>query len=370
MSRTHELSERRSAPQKNINVLEREVAELTEREQHGGLSPAQEASLNRKLGKALELQADLDEVTQEWETEVHASPAYATRTVGDTSGTMGPTLIRGGDPWAAPGFYDTDDEVRSRALRAIERVDSDEMEPEHRERVAQVIRGDEMTDTAEYVTAASCRTISRRFPRSCSGRWDVPTGRRRGTRGSRSSGHGRSVNSTAKPAPRSARRTRPRCFLSLSIPRSFCSSPGAHGDFRKFSRVETIAVHTWNGVTSAGSTAEWTSELAEVTESSPVIGAQQIVPVRGDCYIEASYEVVQDSNFTTQIGMLLGGREVRPRAGCFRNGRGRYRGTARDRHRVVGGDVVAGFAENGVHGDRSRRRVLHGVVVHCVALPG
>ena len=54
--------------------------------------------------------------------------------------------------------------------------------------------------------------------------------------------------------------------------------------------------------------AEWTSEASEGwTDAKPrLISSTQIVPVRGDVYIQASYEVIaRTAYFATQVGTLI-----------------------------------------------------------------
>lgn len=108
-------------------------------------------------------------------------------------------------------------------------------------------------------------------------------------------------------------------FLDPTI---ILSNAGAINPFRQISRVETISTNVWHGVSSAGVTAEWTSEASEVTDASPTFSQPTVTPIRADAYVQASFEVVADSNIAAQIGMLFADAKDRLEATAFAVGTG------------------------------------------------
>ncbi|HVR79748.1 MAG TPA: phage major capsid protein [Acidimicrobiia bacterium] len=78
-------------------------------------------------------------------------------------------------------------------------------------------------------------------------------------------------------------------------PSVLLTSSGAVDPMRQISRVETIATDTWNGISSAGVTAQWLAESAEAADASPTI-AEPSVPVhKGAAFIPFSFEFGNDA---------------------------------------------------------------------------
>jgi HK97 family phage major capsid protein len=84
------------------------------------------------------------------------------------------------------------------------------------------------------------------------------------------------------------------------------TSAGSTNPLRQISRVVQTVSDSWNGVTSAGVTAEWTAEAAEVADASPTL-AQPTIPVyKGDAFVPFSFEVGGDAmNFMGELTKLL-----------------------------------------------------------------
>ena len=66
------------------------------------------------------------------------------------------------------------------------------------------------------------------------------------------------------------------------------TSSGSVNPLRQISRNVTIAGESWNGVTSAGVTAEWTAEAAEVADASPTLASPNIPVYKGDAFVPFS----------------------------------------------------------------------------------
>jgi HK97 family phage major capsid protein len=89
-------------------------------------------------------------------------------------------------------------------------------------------------------------------------------------------------------------------------PTILITSAGSINPLRAISRNVVTATDSWNGVTSAGVTAEWLAEASEAADASPTL-AQPTIPVyKAAAFIPYSYEVAMDVvNFASEIGKLL-----------------------------------------------------------------
>jgi len=100
-------------------------------------------------------------------------------------------------------------------------------------------------------------------------------------------------------------------------PTIILTNAGAANPFRQISSIKTIATDTWNGVTSAGVSAEWTAEGTEVADASPTLGQPTITPKKADAWVFGSYEVLADSGFASELGKLLADAKDRLEAAAF-----------------------------------------------------
>lgn len=92
------------------------------------------------------------------------------------------------------------------------------------------------------------------------------------------------------------------------------------GTIRSMSTVKTIAVKQWEGVTSAGVTAQWTGEGVATTDDSPTFGAPVIAVKKADAWLTGSYEVFEDSGFSNELGRLLADAKARLEEDAFATG--------------------------------------------------
>lgn len=100
-------------------------------------------------------------------------------------------------------------------------------------------------------------------------------------------------------------------------PTIILTNAGAANPFRRIATIKTIATDTWNGVTSAGVTAEWTAEGAEAADASPTFAQPTITPKKADAWVFGSYEVLADSGFASELGRLLADAKDRLEAAAF-----------------------------------------------------
>lgn len=92
------------------------------------------------------------------------------------------------------------------------------------------------------------------------------------------------------------------------------------GTIRGMSTVKTIAVKSWEGVTSAGVNARWTGEATATQDASPSFGAPTITPQKADAWITGSYEVFEDTGFGNELGRLLADAKARLEEAAFATG--------------------------------------------------
>lgn len=89
-------------------------------------------------------------------------------------------------------------------------------------------------------------------------------------------------------------------------PAVLLTSNGSINPLRQIARVVQTATDTWNGVTSAGVTAEWTAEAAEMADASPTLANPSIPVHKGDAFVPFSFEVQGDAvNFLGELSQLL-----------------------------------------------------------------
>ena len=105
-------------------------------------------------------------------------------------------------------------------------------------------------------------------------------------------------------------------------PSVILTNNGATDPFRSISRVVSITTDDWNGVSSAGVTAEWIAEATEVADASPTFGQPTITAHKADAYIQGSLEVVADASLSGEIAMLIADAKGRLEATAHATGSG------------------------------------------------
>jgi HK97 family phage major capsid protein len=94
-------------------------------------------------------------------------------------------------------------------------------------------------------------------------------------------------------------------------PTVILTNSGIQGSMRSISTIKTIATDDWNGVTSAGVTAEWLGEGVQAADATPTFGQPTITPKKAAAWVFGSYEVLADSGFASDLQMLLADAKVR-----------------------------------------------------------
>ncbi|MFZ6002623.1 MAG: phage major capsid protein [Actinomycetota bacterium] len=105
-------------------------------------------------------------------------------------------------------------------------------------------------------------------------------------------------------------------------PAIILTNNGNDNSFRQVSKVVRIATKTWEGVSSAGVTAEWLAESTEVADASPTLSQPSITPVRADAHIQASFELADDTAISSEISGLIADARSNLEATAFATGTG------------------------------------------------
>jgi HK97 family phage major capsid protein len=105
-------------------------------------------------------------------------------------------------------------------------------------------------------------------------------------------------------------------------PTIILTNAGSANPYRQYANVKTTTTNDWNGVTSAGVSAEWTAEGIEAADATPTVGQLKITPQKADAYLFGSYEVLSDSDFAAQLTELLADAKDRIEETAFAVGTG------------------------------------------------
>lgn len=108
----------------------------------------------------------------------------------------------------------------------------------------------------------------------------------------------------------------------LLDPTLILTNGGVANPFRQISRIVSGTSDKWNGLTSAGVTAEWKSEGSAAADASPTVGQPSITAHLADAYIFGSYEVFQDTNLAADFPMLIADAKDQLESAAFAVGTG------------------------------------------------
>jgi len=108
----------------------------------------------------------------------------------------------------------------------------------------------------------------------------------------------------------------------LLDPTVILTNDGATNPFRSISTVVTGTSDKWNGITSAGVTAEWLGEGSQAADASPTVAQPSITALKGAAYIFASYEQQADGQLVGQLPRLIADAKDRLEATAFATGAG------------------------------------------------
>lgn len=108
----------------------------------------------------------------------------------------------------------------------------------------------------------------------------------------------------------------------LLDPTVILTNDGIAGSIRSISRVETGTTDKWNGISSAGVTAEWLAEGTEAADKTPTVGQPSVTAYKGAAYVFASYEQEADGQVVAQLPRLIADAKFRLEEAAFATGSG------------------------------------------------
>lgn len=100
------------------------------------------------------------------------------------------------------------------------------------------------------------------------------------------------------------------------------TNAGIASPHRSLARHELMTSNTWNGITSAGATANWVAEATAVTDTTPAIGALVITAYKIMTWIAGSFEVLDDTQLSDQVPALFNESRARLEGTAFATGTG------------------------------------------------
>ena len=105
-------------------------------------------------------------------------------------------------------------------------------------------------------------------------------------------------------------------------PTIILTNAGSANPWRRISNVKQTTSNTWNGVNSAGVTANWLTEGTIVTDVTPTVGNVVVTPLKAAAWVYGSYEVLEDTDFGQQLPRLLADAKDRLEEAAFATGNG------------------------------------------------
>jgi Phage capsid family len=105
-------------------------------------------------------------------------------------------------------------------------------------------------------------------------------------------------------------------------PNIVITNAGVAGPFRKLARTVVGTSNVWEGIASAGSTANWVAEGATVTDTTPTLAQIAITPYKSAVWIYGSFESMTDTDLSGQVPMLVDEARFRLETTAFTTGTG------------------------------------------------
>lgn len=106
-------------------------------------------------------------------------------------------------------------------------------------------------------------------------------------------------------------------------PNVILTANGSVNQVRQIARVVTVSGDTWTGVTSAGVTASWDAEAAQVSDDSPTLASPSIPVYKGQAYVQVSHEINADApTLANEIATMVAFEKDRLESVAFVTGSG------------------------------------------------
>jgi HK97 family phage major capsid protein len=186
-------------------------------------------------------------------------------------------------------YGDSDNDMRSRALKAVEEMRMpDAINADgSRDRLDMLVeRHDESLH--RHIVAASDPVYTRAFtkwlknPVAGSQLW--------------SADEQRAMEAVNVRSPLSSTGANGGFMLPIAIDGTLVlTSDGSESPMRKISTVRTTTTHEWRGVTTAGISAEWLGEAQQAADASPSMSQPTVVPQKAAAFVQTSFELLEDA---------------------------------------------------------------------------
>jgi HK97 family phage major capsid protein len=89
------------------------------------------------------------------------------------------------------------------------------------------------------------------------------------------------------------------------------TNSGSSNPYRRIAAVKQTTSNSWNGVNSAGVGVAWLNEAAQASDSGSALGQIQIIPQKAAAWVTGSFEVMQDTDYASQLpGLLADAKDV------------------------------------------------------------
>jgi HK97 family phage major capsid protein len=108
----------------------------------------------------------------------------------------------------------------------------------------------------------------------------------------------------------------------LLDPTVILSNSGAANPFRQISRIETGVSNKWNGISSAGVSAEWKTENSAAADAAPTLAQPSITAYLADAFVAASFEILEDTALANSLPALFADAKDRLEDAAFATGSG------------------------------------------------
>jgi HK97 family phage major capsid protein len=232
---------------------------------------------------------------------------------------LGETGRRRTDPWSAGSGddvmrMDTPTGLAARARDAVEYAHG--LSTASRAMLSEILDRDDLVTDAAYVVALSSDAYRSAFTKAMK---DPRRGHLLWTEPEREA----YARVEAVRAAMSLTNANGGYLMPLSLdPTVMLTNAGATHPIRQLARVEQTITRDWNGVVSAGVTAEWLAEGAEAADASPTFDRVTIPTFKGAAFLSGSYEVFQDTNALSQLPQLIADARERQEATAFATGNG------------------------------------------------
>ena len=130
-------------------------------------------------------------------------------------------------------------------------------------------------------------------------------------------------------------------------PSVIITANGSFNQVRQIARVVTATGDTWNGITSAGVTASWDAEAAQVSDDSPTIAQPSIPIVKGSAFVQSTYEIAADApTLANEIATMVAFEKDRLESVAFVTGSGSGEPTGIITALTGGSSVVASIGSD------------------------